>query len=92
MVEALSSAGVSIVEITMTVPDALSLLGQRPQLEIVPTGGVNPSNAAEFMSKGATAVGVGSSLVDRELLLRERWDELVETAAAFVKDVSLARP
>ena len=39
-----------------------------PQLEIVAVGGVNLTNAAQFIRKGAVALGVGGSLVDPKLL------------------------
>ena len=35
-----------------------------PQIPLVPTGGVNAENAAEFITAGATALGVGSALVE----------------------------
>jgi 2-dehydro-3-deoxyphosphogluconate aldolase/(4S)-4-hydroxy-2-oxoglutarate aldolase len=74
-------------------PDLIaSILGPLPQLEIVPTGGVNLSNLAEFLGRGATAVGVGSSLLDRELLRRRDWDGLSDLAGAYVEEASLARP
>ena len=47
------------------------LLAPLPQLEIVPVGGVNLDTAAEFIRKGAAAVGVGSSLVNQQLLDNE---------------------
>lgn len=34
-----------------------------PQLEIVPTGGINKDNAKEWIKAGAIAIGIGSSLV-----------------------------
>ena len=35
-----------------------------PQIELIPTGGVNLDTVAEFLHAGSTAVGVGSELVD----------------------------
>jgi len=37
-----------------------------PQIEMIPTGGVNLANAAEFIRAGAIAVGIGSELVSGE--------------------------
>lgn len=34
-----------------------------PQLEIIPTGGINRENAKEWINAGAIAIGIGSSLV-----------------------------
>lgn len=39
-----------------------SLLGPYPNLVLVPTGGVDASNASEFLNAGAAAVGVGTWL------------------------------
>lgn len=39
-----------------------------PQVEIVPTGGINAANAADFLTVGAFALGVGDSLVNPALL------------------------
>jgi 2-dehydro-3-deoxyphosphogluconate aldolase/(4S)-4-hydroxy-2-oxoglutarate aldolase len=42
-----------------TVADVLAAL---PQLELVPTGGVSPEDAADWIRAGARAVGIGSGL------------------------------
>ncbi len=39
-----------------------------PQLEIVPVGGVDLNTAADFIRAGSAALGVGSSLVNNQLL------------------------
>lgn len=39
------------------------LLGPFPRLRVVPTGGIDESNAGAFLAAGAVAVAVGSSLV-----------------------------
>lgn len=61
-----------------------------PHLRIVPTGGVDVNNVAEFLNAGCAAVGVGSSLVSAKLLQEADWPELTRRAAAFVKAASLA--
>lgn len=46
-----------------------------PHVEIVPTGGVNPENAHEYLKAGALAVGIGGELVKgdaREIIDRAR--------------------
>ena len=35
-----------------------------PQIDLIPTGGVNLETIADFLNAGSTAVGVGSELVD----------------------------
>ncbi|HEY8475281.1 MAG TPA: bifunctional 4-hydroxy-2-oxoglutarate aldolase/2-dehydro-3-deoxy-phosphogluconate aldolase [Chloroflexota bacterium] len=54
-----------------------------PQIGIVPTGGVNVENAAAFLAAGAVAVGVGSALVDRAVVERGDYAELVRRAERF---------
>lgn len=65
-----------------------ALLAPLPQLEIVPVGGVDLSNAAAYMRAGATAVGVGSSLISQELLDSNDMPALTRRAAAFVEIIS----
>ncbi|MCD6284755.1 MAG: bifunctional 4-hydroxy-2-oxoglutarate aldolase/2-dehydro-3-deoxy-phosphogluconate aldolase [Anaerolineae bacterium] len=62
-----------------------------PQLEIVPVGGVSLDNAAEFIRKGAAALGVGSSLVNQKLLDAGDMAELQGRAAAFIAAVKEGR-
>ena len=40
--------------------------GPLPQLEIIPTGGVDGTNALAFLDAGAAAVGIGSALAKAE--------------------------
>jgi len=68
-----------------------ALLAPMPQLEIVPVGGVDLTNAADFIRAGSTALGVGSSLVNQELLDSGDMAELTRRAAAFVEAVKNGR-
>jgi 2-dehydro-3-deoxyphosphogluconate aldolase / (4S)-4-hydroxy-2-oxoglutarate aldolase len=62
-----------------------------PQIEMVPTGGVSLTTAADFIKAGATALGVGSDLVDTRAL-REGNDRLItERARQFIEIVREAR-
>ncbi|MGC2450692.1 MAG: bifunctional 4-hydroxy-2-oxoglutarate aldolase/2-dehydro-3-deoxy-phosphogluconate aldolase [Candidatus Sulfotelmatobacter sp.] len=68
-----------------------SLKAPFPHASLVPTGGVNATNAAEFIAAGAFALGVGADLVD-VVALREGNLEKVSTAAReLVNAVSSAR-
>lgn len=68
-----------------------ALRGPFPDVPLVPTGGVNLENVADFIRAGATAVGVGSELVSRDLLAREDWNALASRARQFLAAVSSAR-
>jgi 2-dehydro-3-deoxyphosphogluconate aldolase / (4S)-4-hydroxy-2-oxoglutarate aldolase len=60
-----------------------SLRAPLPHLKIVPTGGVDLNNVADFFAAGCTAVGVGSSLISAQVLANDDWDALTKKAAEF---------
>ncbi len=62
-----------------------------PHLRIVPTGGVDLQTAPEFLKAGCAALGVGSSLLTREILRTSNWTELMRLARAFVEVAAAAR-
>lgn len=62
-----------------------------PQVEIIPTGGVDLNTAGEFIKAGCAAVAAGSSLVSKQILEAKDWNELTSTASKFVETVSKAR-
>jgi 2-dehydro-3-deoxyphosphogluconate aldolase / (4S)-4-hydroxy-2-oxoglutarate aldolase len=62
-----------------------------PHLRIVPTGGVDVNNVADFLKAGCAALGVGSSLVSAKILQDGDWPELTRRAAAFVNAARQAR-
>jgi 2-dehydro-3-deoxyphosphogluconate aldolase/(4S)-4-hydroxy-2-oxoglutarate aldolase len=68
-----------------------AILAPLPHLEIVPVGGVNLDTAADFIRKGAAALGVGSSLVNQKLLDANDLDELTQRARAFIAEVQKGR-
>lgn len=68
-----------------------ALRGPFPDLPLVPTGGVDLENVAEFMRAGATAVGVGSELVSREALAKGDYETIGKRAEQFVKTVANVR-
>jgi 2-dehydro-3-deoxyphosphogluconate aldolase/(4S)-4-hydroxy-2-oxoglutarate aldolase len=62
-----------------------------PHLRIVPTGGVDLNNVADFIKAGCVALGVGSSLVSAKILQESDWTALTCKASEFVEAVRLAR-
>jgi 2-dehydro-3-deoxyphosphogluconate aldolase / (4S)-4-hydroxy-2-oxoglutarate aldolase len=62
-----------------------------PHLRIVPTGGVELNNVADFFKAGCPAVGVGGSLITKQILETEDWPQLTRRAAEFVKAAKAAR-
>jgi 2-dehydro-3-deoxyphosphogluconate aldolase/(4S)-4-hydroxy-2-oxoglutarate aldolase len=62
-----------------------------PHLRIVPTGGVDVSNVADFLNAGCAALGVGGSLVSAKILQEANWSELTRRATEFVRAANQAR-
>ena len=46
------------------------LKGPLPDIEVIPTGGVDATNAAAFLEAGATAVGIGGSMIRADAATR----------------------
>lgn len=61
-----------------------SLLAPLPMLRIIPTGGVTPETAQDFLKAGSVALGVGSGLVSNEILKKQDWAGLKARAEQFV--------
>ena len=59
-----------------------------PQIEMVPTGGVNEQNVGDFLRAGAFAVAAGSSLVDGKALKEKNWTAVTAKARAFAGAVA----
>lgn len=68
-----------------------SLRGPLPQIELIPTGGVSLSTAAEFLGAGAFALGVGSDLVDITALKNGKPEVITENARKYLAIVERAR-
>jgi 2-dehydro-3-deoxyphosphogluconate aldolase/(4S)-4-hydroxy-2-oxoglutarate aldolase len=62
-----------------------------PQVKLMPTGGVTPDNAGDWIRAGAVAVGIGSALLDTAAIDAGRFDVIVENARRTVANVAAAR-
>lgn len=62
-----------------------------PQIELVPTGGVNLNTIADFIKAGASAVGVGADLVDVKLLQQDGGAEITSRARKYREIVAATR-
>ncbi len=62
-----------------------------PQAQIVPTGGINVSNVAEFIKAGAAAVAIGADLVNAAMVEKGDFKSITEIAKAFRAEVDKAR-
>lgn len=68
-----------------------SLKAPFPQARLIPTGGVNAANAAEFIAAGAFALGVGADLVDAAALRTGNLGKITNAARELVDAVKAAR-
>ena len=68
-----------------------SLKAPLPQIELVPTGGVNLKTAASFIQAGAAAIGVGADLVDVKAIREGHPEKITEAARLYVEAVQSAR-
>ena len=62
-----------------------------PHIPLIPTGGINVSNAGEFIKAGAAALGVGGALVNSKVIAEGQFDLLTETARKLVEAVQVAK-
>jgi 2-dehydro-3-deoxyphosphogluconate aldolase / (4S)-4-hydroxy-2-oxoglutarate aldolase len=62
-----------------------------PQVKLMPTGGVTPENAGDWIRAGAVAVGVGSALLDSTAIESGRFEVIAEKARRIVANVAAAR-
>ncbi len=68
-----------------------ALKGPFPQIEMVPTGGVNLETVADFLKAGCCAVGVGGELVDGKSMASGKFDVIEERARQFLAAIQKAR-
>jgi len=68
-----------------------SLKAPFPNAQLIPTGGVNAANAAEFIAAGAFALGVGADLVDTAALREGNLEKITSGARELVQAVASAR-
>jgi 2-dehydro-3-deoxyphosphogluconate aldolase/(4S)-4-hydroxy-2-oxoglutarate aldolase len=60
-------------------------------MDLIPTGGVNLSNAEEYIDAGAFALGIGSDLVDVSAIRAGNAKKIVHDTRALVEAVRAAR-
>lgn len=68
-----------------------SLKAPFPQIEMIPTGGVNLDTAGDFLKAGACAIAVGAELVDAKAIKEGRLEVIAEKARQYLAVVSKAR-
>jgi 2-dehydro-3-deoxyphosphogluconate aldolase / (4S)-4-hydroxy-2-oxoglutarate aldolase len=81
-------AGADIVKVfpsDLVGPKYLKLLhGPLPHIRLMPTGGVNLDTASEFLKAGASALGIGGSLVEAKAVAAGDMKRIETLARQFV--------
>src|SRR6516162_5670560 len=68
-----------------------ALKGPFPQIEMIPTGGVNLDTAGDFLKAGACAIAVGGELVDAKTIKEARFDVFEGRAKQYLDIVKGVR-
>ena len=68
-----------------------ALKGPFPQIEMIPTGGVNLETTADFLKAGSCAVAVGGELVDAKTIKEGKFEVFEERARQYLAVVQKAR-
>src|SRR3954454_3887729 len=68
-----------------------ALKGPFPQIEMVPTGGVNLETAGDFLKAGACAVAVGGELIDPQTIKEGKYEVFEARAKQYLAAVAKAR-
>lgn len=63
------------------------VLAPLPFLKLVPTGGVGPENARDYLAAGAAAVGIGGNLIAKAAVEAGAFDQITAAAQACVAAV-----
>jgi len=61
------------------------LAGPLKQIKLLPTGGISLDNFLKFLEAGATGLGVGGALFDKQMIEDKNWEALTEHFEKFVK-------
>jgi 2-dehydro-3-deoxyphosphogluconate aldolase/(4S)-4-hydroxy-2-oxoglutarate aldolase len=62
-----------------------------PSVKLMPTGGVTINNVGDWITAGAVAVGIGTSLLDARAIADGRFDVIVQNGRTIVANVRRAR-
>jgi 2-dehydro-3-deoxyphosphogluconate aldolase/(4S)-4-hydroxy-2-oxoglutarate aldolase len=65
--------------------------GPLPHVRLLPTGGVNLETLADFVRAGASAVGLGTALVEKDALQRRDLLRIRDLAAEYVQRLRAVR-
>lgn len=82
------NAGADMVKVFPMVGDAIEYIkavrGPLPHIKLLPTGGVNLDNCVSFFKAGASGIGAGGQLFDKDMISRKDWSALRDHFSKFV--------
>ncbi len=88
-------AGADVVKIfpadTLGIAFLKGVLAPMPFLRLMPTGGVTPQNAGDWLRAGAACVGLGGALIDPALVAGRDFAALTARAQRLTQSVAEAR-
>jgi len=61
--------------------------GPLPQIKLLPTGGVNLQNCTSFFEAGASGIGIGGQLFDKDYINKKDWPALAGLFASFASKI-----
>ncbi|MCX7876476.1 MAG: bifunctional 4-hydroxy-2-oxoglutarate aldolase/2-dehydro-3-deoxy-phosphogluconate aldolase [Melioribacteraceae bacterium] len=64
------------------------VLAPMPFLKLMPTGGVTLTNVTDWLNAGAVAVGLGTSLLNKEAIENENYDLLTQNAKIITESIN----
>ena len=64
------------------------LRGPLPDVALIPSGGVNAGNAADFLAHGAVAVTAGTDVVPPQAVASGNWSDIDSRAASFMQSLN----
>lgn len=65
------------------IPYIKVLRAPMSHIPLIAVGGIDCGNMGDFLEAGVVGVGVGSNLVDNNLIENEKWDELTRLARKY---------
>ncbi|MFC6872315.1 bifunctional 4-hydroxy-2-oxoglutarate aldolase/2-dehydro-3-deoxy-phosphogluconate aldolase [Halobellus marinus] len=68
-----------------------SIAGPLPQIPLMPTGGIDVENVADYIEAGAVVVGAGSAIMDDAAIARGDFEAITETAREFTRVIDEVR-
>jgi 2-dehydro-3-deoxyphosphogluconate aldolase/(4S)-4-hydroxy-2-oxoglutarate aldolase len=68
-----------------------SIKGPLPQIPLMPTGGIDIDNVADYVEAGAVVVGAGSAIMDGDAIAAGDFESITETAREFTQVIEDAR-